>query len=325
MDPKTGRIYALATVPTFDPNKPAEAASANIGNRALSDVFEPGSTSKVMTLAAVVEEGKANATSKFTIPPVLKRPAKTWHDHSPHGTLRLTLNGVLAQSSNIGTILAAERIGGEKLYEYLKKFGIGEPTGLQFPGESKGYVPAPEDWSATSFGTLAFGQGLSVNAVQAASVFATLANGGVRVTPSLIEGYTRPDGTFVPAPEPEQTRVVSTSTANTVMRMLESVVSDEGTAPLAAIPGYRVAGKTGTANRIDDSCGCYRGYTASFIGIAPADDPRLVVAVFLQNPRNGHYGGVLGGPVFKRVTTYGLEHLRIPPSGTPRTKLPTTW
>jgi len=325
MDPRTGRIYALATVPTFDPNKPAEAASANIGNRALSDVFEPGSTSKVMTLAAVVEEGKARATSKFVIPPVLKRPAKTWHDHSPHGTLRLTLNGVLAQSSNIGTILAAERIGGEKLYEYLKKFGVGEPTGLQFPGEQKGYVPAPEDWSATSFGTLAFGQGLSVNAVQAASVFATLANGGVRVEPSLVEGYTRADGTFVAAPEPKQTRVVSTATASTVMRMLESVVSDEGTAPLAAIPGYRVAGKTGTANRIDDSCGCYRGYTASFIGVAPADDPALVVAVFLQNPRNGHYGGLLGGPVFKKVATFALQQLRVAPTGSAKPRIPVEW
>ena len=325
MDPRTGHILALATVPTFDPNSAAEAASADRGNRALSDVFEPGSTSKVMTMAAVLEEGEATALSKLTIPPVLKRPAKTWHDHDPHGTLRLTLNGVLAKSSNIGTIMAAERIGGDKLYSYLKKFGMGSPTGLQFPGESTGVVPAPKNWSATTFGTLAFGQGLSVNAVQAASVYATLANGGVRVTPSLVEGYTSPEGDFTPAAAPAETRVVSEKTASTVMKMLESVVSDEGTAPKAAIPGYRVAGKTGTANRIDPECGCYRGYTASFIGVAPADDPALVVAVFLQNPRNGHYGGVLAGPVFKQVMTYALQQLRVAPTGTARPRIPVEW
>lgn len=325
MDPRTGKILALATVPTFDPNRPAEAVQADIGNRAVSDVFEPGSTSKVMTMAAVIEEGAAKATTPFVIPPVLKRPAKTWHDHSPHGTLKLTLNGVLAKSSNIGTILAAEKIGGDKLYSYLKKFGIGERTGLDFPGESKGFVPAPSQWSDTSFGTLAFGQGLSVNAVQAASVFATIANDGVRVTPSLVDGWTLPDGTYKPAATPNSTRVVSTKTARTVRSMLESVVSADGTAPNAAIAGYRVAGKTGTANRIDDSCGCYRGYTASFIGIAPADNPSLVVAVFLQNPRNGYYGGVLAGPVFKRVTSFALQQERTPPTGSQRPRIPVEW
>jgi len=325
MDPKTGRIWALATVPTFDPNRPAEAVSADIGNRALSDVFEPGSTSKVMTMSGVIEEGTMTPLTKLVIPSVLKRSAKTWHDHDPHGTLHLTLNGVLAKSSNIGTIMAAETIGGQKLYSYLKKFGIGNATGLNFPGESKGYVPAPSQWSNTTFGTLAFGQGLSVNAVQAASVYATIANDGVRVTPSLVAGWTRPDGTYEAAPAPTSTRVVSAKTAQTVRSMLESVVSEEGTAPKAAIAGYRVAGKTGTANRFDPTSGRYSGYTASFIGIAPADQPSLVVAVFLQNPRNGHFGGVLAGPVFKRVMSFALEHLRIPPTGSARPRIPATW
>ncbi len=316
MDPRTGKILALATVPTFDPNRPAEAVSADIGNRAVSDVFEPGSTSKVMTMAAVIEEKAATPTTQLVIPPVLKRPAKTWHDHSPHGTLKLTLNGVLAKSSNIGTIMAAEKIGGDTLYRYLKKFGIGEKTGLNFPGESKGFVPAPAQWSDTTFGTLAFGQGLSVNAVQAASVYATIANDGVRVTPSLVDGYTLARR-HLPARQRRRPRPgwSAPRPPSTVRSMLESVVSAEGTAPNAAIAGYRVAGKTGTANRIDDSCGCYRGYTASFIGIAPADNPSLVVAVFLQNPRNGHYGGVLAGPVFKRVMTFALQQERIPPTG----------
>jgi cell division protein FtsI (penicillin-binding protein 3) len=325
MDPRTGQIYALATVPTFDPNKPADAALSDIGNRAVTDVFEPGSTSKVMTMAAVIEEGKANPLSRIVVPPVLKTPYKTFHDDMPHGTLHLTLNGVLARSSNIGTILASRRIGGEKLFGYLKKFGIGESTGLHFPGESKGFVPSPSNWSGTSFGTIAFGQGLSLTAVQAASVYATIANDGLRVAPTLVAGYTAPDGTYQPAAAPGSVRVVRPATAVQVRSMLESVVSDDGTAPKAAIAGYRVAGKTGTANRIDDDCHCYRGYTASFIGMAPADAPRLVIAVFLQNPRNGHFGGQLAAPVFKKVMSFSLEHLRIPPTGTVHPRIPVFW
>ena len=325
MNPKTGQIYALATVPTFDPNKPAEAVQADIGNRAVSQVFEPGSTSKLMTLAAVIEEGKANPLTKLVIPPVLVRPGKTFHDHDKHGTEHLTLNGVLAKSSNIGTILAAEKIGGPTLYNYLKKFGIGSPTGLQFPGESKGYVPDPAHWTQTSFGTIAFGQGLSVNAVQAASIYATIANDGVRVSPTLISGYTGGDGQFRPADAAPSQRVVSVQTARTMRSMLESVVSDEGTAPMAAIAGYRVAGKTGTADRPNPNGVGYKGFTSSFIGFAPADKPSIVVAVILDNPRNGHYGGVLAGPVFKRVMTYSLEHFRIPPTGVARPHIPVSW
>jgi cell division protein FtsI (penicillin-binding protein 3) len=329
MNPRTGQIYALATVPTFDPNKPAEAVQANIGNRALSQVFEPGSTSKIMTLAAVIEERKATALTPFTIPPTLVRPWKTFHDHDKHGYERLTLNGVLAKSSNIGTILAADTIGGAKLYSYLKKFGIGSPTGLQFPGESRGYIPAPADWSPTSFGTIAFGQGLSLNVVQAASIFATIANDGVRVSPTLIAGSTGSDGQYHAAATPASSRVVRVATARTVRSMLESVVSDEGTAPMAAIPGYRVAGKTGTADRPNPAphprSKPYKGYTSSFIGFAPADNPSIVVAVILDNPRNGHYGGVLAGPVFKSVMTYSLEHFRIPPTGAARPHIPVSW
>ena len=324
MNPKTGQIYALATVPTFDPNKPAEAVQADTGNRALSQVFEPGSTSKIMTMAAVIEEGKANPLTKITVPPTYSRHGKVFHDHDKHGTLHLTLNGVLAKSSNIGTILAAERIGGPTLYRYLKKFGIGSSTGLQFPGESRGYVPDPAHWSNTSFGTIAFGQGLSVNAVQAASVYATIANDGVKVSPTLIAGLTSADGQFHAAAAGKAERVVSVSTARTVRSMLESVVSAEGTAPMAAIAGYRVAGKTGTANRAGVG-GHYQGYTSSFIGFAPADNPSVVVAVILDNPRNGHYGGVLAGPVFKQVMTYSLEHFRIPPTGVTRPDIPVTW
>lgn len=325
MDPRTGRILALATAPTFDPNKAASASASNRGNRALTDVFEPGSTSKLITLSAVINEGKANPYSSFIVPSSLTRADKVFTDATPHGTLRLTLAGVTARSSNMGTILAAERIGGKKLYKYLKKFGIGEPTGLDFPGESDGFVPEYSDWSPTSFPTIAFGQGLSVNAVQSASVFATIANDGVRVEPSLVDSLVLPDGTVQPAAAPLTTRVVSAETARQVRAMLESVVSDAGTAPMAAIPGYRVGGKTGTAQEYRESCGCYDGVVASFIGMAPADAPRLVVAVSIMNPRVGRYGGELGGPVFKRVMTYALQAMQIPPTGKQSPTLPLTF
>lgn len=325
MDPTTGRILALATAPTFDPNNAASATASNRGNRALTDVFEPGSTSKIITLSAVINEGKANPYSSFTVPSSLTRAGKDFHDATPHGILKLTLAGVMARSSNMGTILAAERIGGKKLYSYLKKFGIGEPTGLSFPGESAGFVPKYSDWSPTSFPTIAFGQGLSVNAVQSASVLATIANNGVRVEPSLVDSLVLPDGTVEPVAAPKTTRVVSAQTAKQVRAMLESVVSDAGTAPMAAIPGYRVGGKTGTAQEFKESCGCYRGVVASFIGMAPADAPRLVVAVSIVNPRVGRYGGELGGPVFKRVMTYALQAMQIPPTGTRSPNLPLTF
>ena len=325
MDPQTGEILALATVPTFDSNKAASASAANRGNRALTDVFEPGSTSKLMTLAAVVNEGKANAYSAFSVPGGLTRGDKTFHDHNAHGTLQLTLAGIMAKSSNIGTILAAERMGGRKLYSYLKKFGIGEPTGINFPGESNGYVPPHSDWSPTSFPTIAFGQGLSLNAVQSASVFATIANDGVRVPPRLVKSVVHADGTTEVPVTPKPTRVVSPSTAKQVRAMLESVVGDGGTAPMAAIPGYRVGGKTGTAQEFNEDCKCYRGVVASFIGMAPADAPKLVVAVSIFNPRVGRFGGELGGPVFKRVMTYALQARQIPPTGKRAPTLPLTF
>jgi cell division protein FtsI (penicillin-binding protein 3) len=184
---------------------------------------------------------------------------------------------------------------------------------------------APNQWSATSFYTMAFGQGLSLNAVQATSVYATIANNGVRVTPSLVKGYESSTGQFTPAATPTTSRVVSAKTATEVREMLESVVSDEGTAPLAEIPGYNVAGKTGTANRVDPTCGCYRGYTASFIGMAPADKPQLVVSVVLQNPKGKHYGGQLAAPVFRTVMSFALETLQIPPTGLPPARLKLTW
>ena len=322
LEAKTGRVLAMATAPTFDPNNYRTANPDDMGNRPVSEIYEPGSTGKVLTMSAVLEEGKARPRSKMTVPPTLTRGGHTTNDHTPHGTLQLTMNGVLAESSNIGTILFADRIGGDKLYEYQRKFGMGQPTGLNFPGEEMGLLPKPENWWPTTFQALAYGQSYSLTSLQVAAVYQTIANNGVRLVPRLIDGYVNSDGSFEPAATEPGVPVVSKKTAKTMARMLENVVT-EGTGKVAAIPGYRVAGKTGTAERAVN--GGYSGYSASFIGFAPADDPEIVVQVVLQDPKNGHYGGVLGGPVFKTVMSYSLQELKIPPSGTKSPVIPTTW
>lgn len=323
MDPLTGHILALATEPTFNPNEVSKAPADQRGNRALRDVYEPGSTSKVMTLAAVINEGASNINATFKVPGSLERGGKVFRDHDAPGAEVLTLAGIMAKSSNIGAIMASERIGGRVLLGYLKKFGIGEKTGLNFPGEGSGNVPSYPDWSPTTFPTIAFGQGLSLNSVQAASIFATIANDGVRIEPSLVSSVTKPDGTVVPLPAPKTTRVVSPGTAAQIRLMLEAVVGEGGTAPKAGIRGYRVGGKTGTAQMFDPVNGGYgKGVVASFIGMAPIDDPQLVVAVALVNPKKGRYGGQLAGPVFKRVMTYALQARQIPPTGTKPPNLP---
>ncbi|MGB7980778.1 MAG: penicillin-binding protein 2 [Candidatus Nanopelagicales bacterium] len=322
IEAKTGRILAMATYPTFDPNNYLSADPANMGNRPVSEIYEPGSTGKLLTLSGVVEEGKAKPKSRIVVPPTLTRGGHTTNDHTPHGTLKLTLAGVMAQSSNIGTILFADKIGGDKLYEYQRKFGMGQYSGLNFPGEEAGLLPSPDKWWPTTFQALAYGQSYSVTSLQVAQVYQTIANNGVRLTPRLIDGYVADDGTFTPAPTEPGIPVVSAKTARTMRKMLETVVSD-GTAKVAMIPGYRVGAKTGTAERVVK--GRYSGFTASFIGIAPADDPELVVQVALQDPKNGHYGSVLAGPVFNTVMTYALQELKIPPSGTKSPVIPTTW
>jgi cell division protein FtsI (penicillin-binding protein 3) len=322
MDPKTGHILAHATAPTFDPNDTTKVSLVAMRNPSVLDVYEPGSTGKVMTIAAALEEKKITPQTVLTIPDKLKRSVKVFRDHEPHPTQRLTTAGVLAVSSNTGSIKIGEMISNDKLYDYLTKFGIGSKTGSGLPGESRGILPKVADWSGTTAPTVAFGQGYSVTAMQATSVFATIANDGVRVSPTVIAGTSDSSGNYTPSATRESVRVISPETASQMRLMMESVVSASGTAPSAAIPGYRVAGKTGTAQRIDDTCGCYRGYTASFIGFAPADNPAYVISVTIQDPKGLHWGGYLGGPVFKKVMSFVLQSKGIAPTGTVVDPLP---
>ncbi|MCQ8834649.1 peptidoglycan D,D-transpeptidase FtsI family protein [Streptomyces malaysiensis] len=332
-DTRTGQLLALANAPGFDPNDITTTNADALGNAAVSDAYEPGSVSKLMSMAAVLQEGVARWDTHVVVPNRLPRADRAFADDIDHQTWYLTLNGVLAKSSNIGTILATEQLGKTKaeknqiLYSYLRKFGIGRPTGLGFPGETPGILARPQDWSASQQYTIPFGQGLSLNAVQAASVYSTIANGGERIAPTLVRGSRGPDGDFTAAPAPEKTRVVSKETAKTLAEMLESVVDDQqGTGTKAKIPGYLVAGKTGTSNRVDPKTGRYRGYTASFAGFAPADKPRLTVYCAVQNPTKGSYfGGQVCGPVYKKVMEFGLKALQVPPSGKQPKRLPVSY
>ena len=314
MDPATGHIIAHASFPSFTPGKTQGVDPYHWQNPSVQEVYEPGSTGKVITFAAAIEEGKIEPESIMTVPYKLKRSIKVFKDHDPHPTLKLTLSGALATSSNTAAIKVGEMISNEKLHSYLKKFGVSVKTGSGLPGEESGKLLDVKDWSGTTAPTVAFGQGYSVTAMQATSVFATIANDGVKVTPTLIAGHSDAAGRYTPSEKQSSERVISKETAVKMRLMMESVVSSAGTAAGAAISGYRVAGKTGTARRINDTCGCYRGYTASFIGFAPADKPEYVVSVTIQDPKGVYYGGYLGGPVFKEVMSFVLKDQQIPPT-----------
>ncbi|MEY3148775.1 MAG: hypothetical protein RL029_49 [Actinomycetota bacterium] len=314
MDPKTGHILAHATYPSFTPGNTKGIDPYRWKNPSVQEVYEPGSTGKVITVASAIEEGKVGPETVLTVPDKLKRSNKVFSDHDPHRVMKWTVAGALAVSSNTASIKIGEMLSNDKLHSYLKKFGVGEKPGSGLPGEESGKLLDVKDWSGTTAPTVAFGQGYSVTAMQATSVFATLANDGVRVTPTVVKGISDAAGRYTPAGKQKSVRVVSAETAKKMRLMMESVVSASGTAPSAAIPGYRVAGKTGTAQRVDDSCGCYRGYTASFIGFAPADKPEFVVSVTIQDPKGLHWGGYLGGPVFNKVMSFVLKDQHIPPT-----------
>ena len=318
MDVRTGEVLALATAPTFNPDDRSGRVSPEaLKNVAVSDVYEPGSVNKVITAAAALEAGVVTPDSEVVVPPTYQVGRHTVNDAEAHGVERLTFAGVLAKSSNIGTVMVAQKVGPQKLYDAMRRFGYGEKSGLGLPGESRGLLPAPKDWSGTSIATIPIGQGVSTNVVQVASVYATVANGGVRVTPTVVKAVADPQGRLRPAPGSATRRVISVGVAQQLRLMLEAVVSEEGTAPLAAVPGYRIAGKTGTSQRVVDGRYAAGNYTSSFIGFAPADAPRLVTAVILQGTgKRGYYGGSTAGPVFKDVMSFALRSLQIPPTGT---------
>jgi cell division protein FtsI (penicillin-binding protein 3) len=323
IDPRTGEILAIAESRTVDPNDPGATADLLGGSSAVADVFEPGSTAKIITMAAALDSGLVDPYTQFEVPyEYTTSNGQTFKDSHEHAGERLTTTGILAQSSNTGTVMIGQNLPVQTRYDYLKKFGFGTRTGIELPNESPGILHPAERWDGRSKYAVLFGQAVSVTALQATEVFATMANDGVRVAPHLVKGWTEPDGTYTPAAAPARTPVVSPETARTVLSMMESSV-DEGTGSGASIPGYRVAGKTGTAqNWMSDGS---QGITASFIGVAPVDDPAVAVSVVLHNPKTSEWGGTVAAPVFSDVTGYALTELGVAPSGTQPELFPTHW
>ena len=329
LDTQTGEILALADDPTYDPNETVQRDQDRLASRAFRDVYEPGSVQKVLTAAALIDAGLVDPLTEFTVPEVLPSSDRLIHDYFPHDEIRLTLTGVIAKSSNIGTVLAAREMPSNLYHRYLRAFGLGEATGIPGYAEAPGILPPPSTWIDITRDNIAFGQGLAVNAVQMAAAVNTIANGGVYVQPSLVMGEaTTIDGVVTGSDVAEQRRVVSEHAAGLTRDMMEMVVDPEqGTAPSARIEGYRVAGKTGTAQMINRECGCYDGelFTVSFAGFAPADDPRFTVYVVVQKPTNGAGGGATGGPAFRKIMSYLLQHYAVAPSGSEPPFLPIEW
>jgi cell division protein FtsI (penicillin-binding protein 3) len=311
MDPSTGDIFAMATFPSFDPNAFADYDPSALVNRAVTDTWEPGSVNKTITAAAALESGAVTTTERFTVSATRRIDGFTIHDAEPHATERMTLADIISHSSNVGISLVADRVGNERLQRTFGDFGFGTPTGVGFPGEASGLMPPTTGWSDITRATVSFGAGVAVSPLQMATVYATIANGGVRVQPRLVAATIGPDGTAVPAPEGARRRVLSPGTAQTLTEMLAWVVAD-GTGYAAQIPGYQVAGKTGTAKKVDDRGYYMNRYVASFIGFLPASRPRVVVATVLDEPETV-YGGVAAAPLFQAVARYTIQRLGMEP------------
>jgi cell division protein FtsI (penicillin-binding protein 3) len=328
MDTRTGEILALADVPTFDANEPSEADEEDLGSRAMNDTYEPGSVQKVLTAASLIDAGKASARQRFKVPGSLPRQDRVIGDWFDHGNIRLTLAGIIAKSSNIGTVLAADAFSPVELVSYLQRFGLGQRTDIGVRGETAGILTAGEAMTSQTKDRVAFGQSLSVNVAQMAAAVNTIANGGVLVSPSIISGSAvTDDGTTVGTDVATRTRVVSKEAARATARMMEKVVDPEdGVAPAAQVPGYLVAGKTGTAQRVNPDTGLYDGSTSvSFGGFAPADDARFTVYVVIHAPKGDAGGGSTAGPVFSRIMGYVLGRYGVEPTGGKPSRLPVEW
>ncbi|MCW2535335.1 MAG: ftsI [Modestobacter sp.] len=320
LDVHTGEVAAMASCPGYDPGHYNETDPDLLGNRAVSDVYEPGSVMKAVTLAAAIEEGKAEPDSVLQVPGHIQAGDAVVTDAHDHPVIGFTVTGVLAQSSNVGAIMLAREVGDEKLEHYLRAFGIGSKTGVELPGESSGILQDSADWTQSRAANIPIGQGVSVTTLQMASVYQTLANGGVRIPPRVVSSVTAADGTVTDTARPAGTRVVSEPTADKLTYMLEAVVGKGGTAPLGEVDGFRVVGKTGTAQRANPDCSCYTGggFFTTFVGYAPADDPQYVVAVDLERPTSSAEGGQVAAPVFADVMRYALTAGGVVPSGSPR-------
>jgi cell division protein FtsI (penicillin-binding protein 3) len=304
MDPRNGAILAMANWPRVDPNDLAAAPKGALENRAVSSAFEPGSTFKAFTVAGALEEHKITPQTQFDLPPQIQVADRTIGEAHDRGPETLTTAQILAQSSNVGAVTIGLRLGKNLFDHWIRRFGFGSPTGIALPGEGGGIVPAPKAYSGSTMGNVPIGQGLAVTPMQMATAYSTIANGGIMHKPHVLEGQSDPGR-----------RIVSSRTAGQVAQMLEGVLAAGGTAQEASVPGYTLAGKTGTAQKPDPKTGGYSEFKffSSFIGFAPAQHPRLMIAVMVDEPQNGYYGGEVAAPAFEKIVSFALPYMRIPP------------
>ncbi|WP_333653414.1 peptidoglycan D,D-transpeptidase FtsI family protein [Dissulfurispira sp.] len=313
MDPYTGEILAMANRPTFDINDPSDAAPNQRRNRAITDCYEPGSTFKIIAGTAALEEGIVNPDTKFDCSAgYIEVGGKRIKDDHRHGVL--SFKEVIQKSSNVGTIKIGFSLGRERLYEYIKRFGFGEKTGIDLVGEVSGWVHSPSKWSGTSIGAISIGQEIAVTPLQVLRAYAAIANGGFLVRPYVVSEVKSPDGNTVYKINPEAKRILSEKTVNVFREILKTVTEEGGTAPEAAVDGNQVAGKTGTAQLIDPKTRRYskEKFVSSFVGFVPADKPKIAMIVVIHEPKGQIYGGVVAGPVFRKIASESLSYLSVP-------------
>jgi cell division protein FtsI (penicillin-binding protein 3) len=329
LDAKTGEVYALANDKTFDPNDQSTWTTDDMADPAVTTPFEPGSVNKVVTATGAIDSGIATPESTMQVPGSLQVADRTVHDAWNHGTQTFTTTGIFAKSSNVGTLLLAQKLGEEHYSNLLKLFGLGQRTGVGLPGESAGSVPARSQWSASTFGNLPIGQGLSMTILQMAGMYQAIANDGLRVEPRIVKAKVNPDGVTVPEPAPKAVRVVSPQTAKTVRDMMRAVTQkgkgqQSGTAPSAAVEGYQISGKTGTGQQVDPRTRAYSDhlYNITFAGILPADHPRFVVGIRLDAPDTTLPAGHNAAPLFHSIASYLTQRFQIPLSDGPSPQVP---
>ena len=328
LDAKTGEVLAMSNDNTFDPSQDiGRQEDRELGNPAVSSPYEPGSVNKIVTAASLIEFGLSNPDEVLQVPGEIDMGGVSVHDAWEHGVMPYTTTGVFGKSSNVGTLMLAQRIGPERYADMLNKFGLGQRTGVGLPGESAGLVPPIDQWSGSTFANLPIGQGLSMTLLQMTGMYQTIANDGVRMPPRIIKTTIAPDGTRTDEPRPDGVRVVSPETARTVRHMLQATVQrdprgeQQGTGPQAAVEGYQISGKTGTAQQINPGCGCYYDnvYWITFAGMAPADDPRYVIGIMADNPQHTAEGlpGTTMAPLFHNIAAWLLQRENVPLSPDP--------
>ncbi|HEX5983380.1 MAG TPA: penicillin-binding protein 2 [Solirubrobacterales bacterium] len=307
MDPRSSEVLAMANWPPVDPGDLSEASNDDLLNRATGFTYEPGSTFKAFTVAAALEEKLVTPTSEFTLAPTIQVADRTIEESHPRGTENMTVSQILAHSSNVGSVTIGLSVGAEKFDRWIRRFGFGKPTGVRFPGEEQGLLLDLDEYSGSTMGNLPLGQGLSVTPIQMVAGYAAIANDGVLEQPQLVKRIGEE-----PVPQPKGKRVISPQVAAQVREMLEGVLGPGGTASEVSVPGYSLAGKTGTAEVAENGEYSDTKYVASFIGFAPADNPQLLAAVIVDQPQGEIYGGSVAAPAFGQIAEFALPYLGVP-------------